>query len=73
MKNDLATMYNNREGAGAWSSDRILRKFKEYQHARPEALDVEDMWYKYVAPYTNPNVRDGQFIRMMLGRKEDQR
>ena len=73
MKNDLATMYNNREGAGAWNSDRILRKFIEYQHARPEALDVEDMWYKYVAPYTNPNVRDGQFIRMMLGRKEDQR
>ena len=71
LQSELAAMYINRESAGAWDSARILRKFNEYQSARPEALDVEDMWGKYVAPYSNGN--NTTFLPMLLGRKTDQR
>lgn len=71
MSAELRAMYINRESAGAWDATRILNKFLAHQQARPEALDIEDMWGKYFTPYTEKGNTD--FIKMMLGRKEYQR
>lgn len=68
---DLRALFIDRENAGAWNAQRILTKFKNHQAARPEALVIEDMWKKYIRPYTNNGTTS--YLAMMLGTKEDQR
>ena len=71
MADDLEAMFKNREAAGAWNAERILKKFADYQACRPEALVIEDMWGKYFTPYiANGNTA---YIDMMHGPKYDQR
>ena len=70
LADELATMFREREAAGAWSADRILAKFAAYQSARPEALVAEDMWNKYITPYLGG---DASFLPMLLGNKTEQR
>lgn len=71
MFDDLRAMYIQTENAGAWNAQRILAKFKAHQAARPEALVIEDMWKKYILPFTNNG--SSSYLAMMLGTKEDQR
>ena len=68
---ELAQMYVTLEAQGAWSSERILQKYTDYQGARPEALVAEDMYNKYVLPYTN--AAETRYLKMLLGDKDDQR
>ena len=71
MAGDLETMFKNREAAGAWNAERILKKFADYQACRPEALVIEDMWGKYFMPFINNG--NTAYIDMMQGPKYDQR
>jgi hypothetical protein len=73
LSSELTAMYIDRESAGAWDAKRILKKFSDYQQQRPVALDAEDMWFKYITPFTIPAEPIARFLPMMLGRKEDQR
>jgi len=68
---ELATMFRNREAAGAWDVTRILNKFKSYQAARPEALCAEDMYEKYFSAYLYSG--EERYMAQMLGTKEYQR
>lgn len=69
---ELRSLYAILEGKGAWSKERILNKFNQYQSARPEALVAEDMYNKYYTAHFNPTSVIG-FLAMMLGNKTDQR
>ena len=71
MPAELAAMFQSRESAGAWSASRILRKFEDYQAARPEALVNEDMWAKYITPYLASG--ETSYFEMLYGTKKDQR
>ena len=72
---ELANMFVDRESAGAWNAKRILKKFNDYQKARPEALVAEDMYAKYIAPGTAVVGGEGttRYYTILLGTKEDQR
>lgn len=67
---ELDAMFRTLEAAGAWSSSRIIAKWKAYRDTRPEGLLIEDMWNKYFAPYIY--AQEERYIRAMLGTKEDQ-
>ena len=67
---ELDAMFRTLEAAGAWSSSRILAKWKAYRDTRPEGLLIEDMWNKYFAPFIY--AQEERYIRAMLGTKEDQ-
>lgn len=71
LADELADMYRELKGSGAWSASRFLAKVKEYQAARPEALVIEDMYNKYIEPLLQKN--SARYLPMMLGTKEDQR
>ena len=71
MFDDLANLYKELEGSGAWSATRYCKKFKDYQSARPEALVAEDMYNKYLLPYLNKG--ETRYLSMMYGDKQEQR
>lgn len=71
MYNDLREMYIKLESKGAWDAERILAKYKAHQSPRPEALVMEDMYKKYIQPFTNSGAN--AYLKMLLGTKEDQR
>ena len=71
LKDELIAMYKDRESLGAWSASRILKKFKDYQSARPEAAYIEDAWAKYIAPYIATG--ETRYFGMLYGTKEYQR
>ncbi len=71
MYDDLRTLFLDLESKGAWDAKRILAKYTEHQRPRPEALVIEDMWKKYIRPYTNSGTH--AYLEMMYGTKADQR
>ena len=71
MYDDLRELYIRLESNGAWDAERILTRYKEHQAARPEALVMEDMYGKYINPFTNNGT--SAYLKMLLGTKEDQR
>lgn len=71
MFDDCKALFISLESKGAWDAQRILAKYKAYQSARPEALVIEDMWKKYIRPFTNNGTV--AYLEMMYGTKEDQR
>lgn len=71
MYNDLRELYIRLESNGAWDAERILAKFKAHQAARPEAIVIDDMYCKYIYPFTNSGTN--AYLKMLLGTKEDQR
>lgn len=71
MHNDLRELYLRLESKGAWDAERILAKYTAHQKPRPEALVIEDMWKKYIEPFTHSGAN--AYLKMLLGTKEDQR
>lgn len=71
MFNELRAMFIKLETAKLWNVDRILKKFSDYQFARPEALVAEDMWAKYFMPYILAGNKG--YIEMAQGKKTEQR
>lgn len=71
MFDDLKELYKTLETKGAWDAERIIKRYNDYQAARPEALVIEDMWKKYIRPYTN--LKDAGYLEMLYGTKKDQR
>lgn len=79
FQDDLATLYADRETAGAWRSDRILNKYTQYQEIKPERLQMADMRRKYLRPYEGPTYdyeiarASRNFFDKMFGKKTYQR
>lgn len=48
MQDELARVYKGNKDA--WDSNRIIKKFNDYQAITPEALRIEDMRNKYIVP-----------------------
>ena len=71
MFNELRAMFVKLETKGLWDTNRILKKFSDYQFPRPEALVAEDMWAKYFMPYIQAS-NEG-YIEMAQGKKTEQR
>lgn len=68
---ELAAMFRNREGALAWSANRILKKFENYQDVKPERLWMMDMRRKYFRTYEDNGTTS--YLPMMHGNKRHQR
>ena len=68
---DLAKMFLNRESALAWSANRILKKFEDYQDVKPEKLWIMDMRRKYFRTYEDNGTTS--YLPMMHGNKRHQR
>lgn len=68
---ELAFMFRNRENSLAWSANRILKKFEDYQDAKPERLWVMDMRRKYFRTYEDNGTTS--YLPMMHGNKRHQR
>ena len=64
-------MYLNRESALAWSANRILKKFEDYQDVKPEKLWIMDMRSKYFRTYEDNGTTS--YLPMMNGNKRHQR
>lgn len=71
MHDELQAMFITLESGGAWDAQRILAKFTAHQAPRPEALVIEDMWKKYIRPFTNSGTH--AYLEMLYGTKADQR
>ena len=71
MFDDLQALYQTLETRGAWNAERILARYNAYQGARPEALIIEDMWKKYIKPFTV--LKNDGYLKMLYGTKKDQR
>lgn len=66
MYTDLLRVYkSNKE---AWNSQRIIKKFNDYQNITPEALRIEDMWNKYFTPLLLAG--ESAFLKRCHGKKE---
>lgn len=78
---ELSTMYISLRGQMAWSSDRIIAKWDNYQAKRPHAAMVEDAYIKYIYPYQTTDVvinnetkgYDDNYLSRMQGSKTYQR
>ena len=68
---DLQQMFVNRENALAWSANRILKKFEDYQDVKPEKLWIMDMRRKYFRTYEDNGTTS--YLPMMHGNKRHQR
>lgn len=71
MFDRLQALYINRESAGAWSAQRRIQKFLEYQNIKPERLVIADMRRKYFRPYEESGTTS--YLPMMYGDKQHQR
>lgn len=71
MGAELKAMFHSLESQKLWDTDRLLEAFRTYQSARPEILVAEDMWAKYVMPYTNCGEK--RYLEMAQGTKAHQR
>ena len=68
---DLQQMFVNRENVLAWSANRILKKFEDYQDVKPEKLWIMDMRRKYFRTYEENGTTS--YLPMMHGNKRHQR
>lgn len=80
-RNELVTMYLDRENAGAWSANRFLNHMETYQNVKPERLWIMDMQRKYLRPYEEGGITEETedkpsttaYLEMMHGSKKHQR
>lgn len=71
MFKELGEMFRDRENAGAWDSERITKKYEDFQAAWPEAIWIEDHQKKYLNPYETTGTT--AYLPMAYGKKSDQR
>lgn len=68
---ELQSMFVDRESAGCWSAEGLIKQFDEFQAEFPEELWRLDIERKYLRPYRDGNTR---FLNQMAnGRKKYQR
>ena len=75
-KSEITEMYKNLRSNGILSFDYVERKFEEHQSKWPEAIWIEDAWFKYIDPLIAPDPGKeptAVYLPMMQGSKEEQR
>ena len=71
----IIQMYGNLRSNGL-NYDSVIKLFEDHQAVYPEAVWIEDAWYKYIRTYINPLQGDestGLYLAMLQGSKEMQR
>ena len=72
---EIVAMYKRMRSAGL-SAAEVERRFEAHQSVWPEAIWIEDAWFKYINPLTNPDAGKeptAVYLPMMQGSKEEQR
>lgn len=78
LHDDLVEMFTDRENAGAWDANRILKRFDEYQAMKCERLQMFDMRRKYLRPFEQGGYLENEkptarYLEMLYGKKTFQR
>ena len=72
---EIVAMYKRMRSAGL-SANEVERRFEEHQAKWPEAVWIEDSWFKYIDPLIAPDTGKeptAVYLPMMQGSKEEQR
>ena len=69
-------MYQNLRSAGTISYANVEKRYEAHQSKWPEAVWIEDSWFKYIDPLISPDPGkepSALYLPMMQGSKEEQR
>lgn len=75
-KSEITEMYKTLRSNGIFSFDYVEQRFEEHQSKWPEAIWIEDAWFKYIDPLIAPDPGKkptAAYLPMMQGSKEEQR
>ena len=73
---EIQQMYQSLRSAGTLSYNYVESKFEEHQAVWPEAIWLEDSWFKYIDPLISPDPgkeATAFYLPMMQGSKKEQR
>ena len=73
---EIRQMYQTLRSNGVLSYANVERRYEEHQSKWPEAVWIEDSWFKYIDPLVNPDPGKDPtalYLPMMQGSKEEQR
>ena len=73
---EITRMYQSLRSAGTISYDSVEARYEEHQSKWPEAVWIEDSWFKYIDPLISPDPgkeATAVYLPMMQGSKEEQR
>lgn len=73
---EIRQMYQTLRSGNKFNYDYIEKKFEDHQSVWPEAVWIEDSWFKYIDPLINPDPGkepDAVYLPMMQGSKTEQR
>lgn len=73
---EIVRMYQTLRSNGVLSYDTVEQRYEEHQSKWPEAIWIEDAWFKYIDPLINPDPgkeATAVYLPMMQGSKEEQR
>ena len=73
---EIRQMYQQLRSTGVLSYSTIEERFELHQEKWPEAIWIEDSWFKYIDPLINPDPGKeptAVYLPMMQGSKEQQR
>ena len=76
FKSQIATMYKTLRSQGTLSYASVEQRYEDHQSKWPEAVWIEDTWFKYIDPLINPDPGKeptAVYLPMMQGSKEEQR
>lgn len=75
-ESDIIQMYQTLRSNGILSYPSVEARYEEHQSKWPEAIWIEDAWFKYIDPLINPDpgkAPTDTYLSMMQGSKEEQR
>lgn len=73
---EIRQMYQTLRSNGIISYNTVETRFEDHQSVWPEAVWIEDAWFKYIDPLVNPDPGkqpSSIYLPMMQGSKEQQR
>ena len=73
---EIANMYRTLRSTGGFNYNFIESRYEEHQSKWPEAIWLEDAWFKYIDPLIAPDSGKqptGVYLPMLQGSKEQQR
>ena len=73
---EIVRMYQTLRSNGILSYNTVEGRYEEHQSKWPEAVWIEDAWFKYIDPLINPDSGKeptNVYLPMMQGSKEEQR
>ena len=76
FRTEIVRMYQNLRSGGVLSYSSVEQRYEDHQSKWPEAVWIEDAWFKYIDPLINPDPGKeptAVYLPMMQGSKAEQR